>query len=259
MSVPRVALGIRAQLLLVLTVFLAIPWLGYEYVRELERFLRDAQERDAGRHRAGGGDGAARPAAAVRRAAPQSLIDERSRATARPGRRRAWRRALPRGRVARDRADHAGPVAHDRAHLGDRPRARRARARGLAEAPATPSDAPTRAARVSCERVMHPLYALVLEQPTEDFSDERPATIAPPRRDVDGALAGILDHRPRGRRPTPRVRSCRRRASDLGRRPGARRGDRRGDGQRACWPSATARSSACSTSCSRRCWSARWR
>src|ERR1700693_1894724 len=45
MTRPRIALGIRAQLLLVLTVFLAIPWLGYEYVRELERFLRDAQER----------------------------------------------------------------------------------------------------------------------------------------------------------------------------------------------------------------------
>ena len=45
MKPRRVALGIRAQLLLVLTVFLAIPWLGYEYVRELERFLRDAQER----------------------------------------------------------------------------------------------------------------------------------------------------------------------------------------------------------------------
>src|SRR5271165_5597591 len=45
MNRPRIALGIRAQLLLVLTVFLAIPWLGYEYVRELERFLRDAQER----------------------------------------------------------------------------------------------------------------------------------------------------------------------------------------------------------------------
>src|SRR5215510_5635670 len=41
----RFTLGIRAQLLLVLTVFLAIPWLGYEYVRELERFLRDAQEK----------------------------------------------------------------------------------------------------------------------------------------------------------------------------------------------------------------------
>ena len=44
-SRAAIALGIRAQLLLVLTVFLAIPWLGYEYVRELERFLRDAQER----------------------------------------------------------------------------------------------------------------------------------------------------------------------------------------------------------------------
>jgi len=41
----RLALGIRAQLLLVLTVFLVLPWLGYEYVRELERFLRQAQER----------------------------------------------------------------------------------------------------------------------------------------------------------------------------------------------------------------------
>ena len=41
----RLALGIRTQLLLVLSVFLALPFLGYEYVRELERFLRDAQER----------------------------------------------------------------------------------------------------------------------------------------------------------------------------------------------------------------------
>ncbi len=41
---PRIALGIRAQLLLVLTVFLALPWLGYEYVRALERVLRDAQQ-----------------------------------------------------------------------------------------------------------------------------------------------------------------------------------------------------------------------
>ena len=45
MKLPRIALSIRAQLLLVLTVFLALPWLGVEYVRELERVLRDAQER----------------------------------------------------------------------------------------------------------------------------------------------------------------------------------------------------------------------
>ena len=45
MKLPRIALSIRAQLLLVLTVFLALPWLGVSYVRELERLLRDAQER----------------------------------------------------------------------------------------------------------------------------------------------------------------------------------------------------------------------
>src|SRR5260221_4989371 len=45
MKLPRIALSIRAQLLLVLTVFLALPWLGVEYVRERDRVLRDAQDR----------------------------------------------------------------------------------------------------------------------------------------------------------------------------------------------------------------------
>ena len=48
MKGTRFALGIRAQLLLVLTVFLVIPFLGWSYVRELERVLRDAQERTLG-------------------------------------------------------------------------------------------------------------------------------------------------------------------------------------------------------------------
>src|SRR5882724_1921517 len=47
-SPMRIALSIRAQLLLVLTVFLALPWLGYQYVRELERFLREAQQQVLG-------------------------------------------------------------------------------------------------------------------------------------------------------------------------------------------------------------------
>ena len=40
----RFALGIRAQLLLVLSVFLVLPWLGYEYVRELERTVASERE-----------------------------------------------------------------------------------------------------------------------------------------------------------------------------------------------------------------------
>ena len=42
---PRLALGIRAQLLLVLTVFAVLPFLAVAYIRELEGVLRDAQER----------------------------------------------------------------------------------------------------------------------------------------------------------------------------------------------------------------------
>ena len=45
MARPPFRLGIRAKLLLVLTVFLAIPWLGYAYVQEVERVLREAQQR----------------------------------------------------------------------------------------------------------------------------------------------------------------------------------------------------------------------
>ncbi|MDR0247565.1 MAG: hypothetical protein LBI16_04130, partial [Burkholderiales bacterium] len=37
--------GIRLQLLLTLTVLLVLPWLGYEYLREVDRFLKSGQER----------------------------------------------------------------------------------------------------------------------------------------------------------------------------------------------------------------------
>src|SRR5579872_1189483 len=39
-----VPLGIRGKLLAVASVFLLVPWLGYEYINELERFLRQAQD-----------------------------------------------------------------------------------------------------------------------------------------------------------------------------------------------------------------------
>ena len=95
----RVALGIRAQLLLVLTVFLALPWLGYEYVRELERFLRDAQERALASTAQAVAIALQRPAAAVRRTAPtrsrrsRRSAPTRSRATACRRRRRRRSRA----------------------------------------------------------------------------------------------------------------------------------------------------------------------
>ena len=37
--------GLRAKVLLVALVLLAIPWVGYDYVKEMERLLRTGQER----------------------------------------------------------------------------------------------------------------------------------------------------------------------------------------------------------------------
>jgi dedicated sortase system histidine kinase len=42
---PRRRFGIRLQVLLVLMVLLALPWLGYKYLSETDRFLRNGQER----------------------------------------------------------------------------------------------------------------------------------------------------------------------------------------------------------------------
>lgn len=40
----RFRVGIRLKVLLVSSILITIPWLGYEYVREVERFLRHGQE-----------------------------------------------------------------------------------------------------------------------------------------------------------------------------------------------------------------------
>src|SRR5205085_3798094 len=47
---------------------------------------------------------------------------------------------------------------------------------------------------------LHPLYALLLRQPTEDFGEEQAGGVMLPAREVDGALSGILTVE---RRPTP--------------------------------------------------------
>jgi len=213
MSRIRVALGIRAQLLLVLTVFLAIPWLGYEYVRELERFLRDAQEKTlAGTAQAVATALHDRPRLFDAPAAPrESLAVERSQdptVTAAP--------SVP---IPRDTATAAGngggPAEISQIVQGlsrttarifviDRELNVLARA-GSLKRPALPDE---QAAESGVPRVwqwleretLHPLYALVLKQPSEDFGEEQAGRVALPAREVDGALSGILTV---DRRPTP--------------------------------------------------------
>ena len=184
---PRIALSIRAQLLLVLTVFLALPWLGYEYVRELERVLRDAQERtlagtaqavatalhdrprlfatppdpiasfarERAEERTGGGPSLP-PSASPEIA---QIVEGLSRTTA-----RIW--VIDRGGVVLARAGTLKPPAPQ----------------------APPESLWDRVVRASVGR----LYRLVLEQPPEDFADDAAKEGAPRGRDVEGALAGIL-------------------------------------------------------------------
>jgi dedicated sortase system histidine kinase len=42
------------------------------------------------------------------------------------------------------------------------------------------------------DQLLHPFYALVLNQPTEDFNEVQSGRILLPAREIDGALAGIL-------------------------------------------------------------------
>jgi len=173
--------GIRGKLLAVLTVFLAIPWLGYAYVQELERFLREAQERTlAGTAQAVATALHDRPALFARGGdappVPVPEIDE-------------ILQALSRTTARIFVVDSKGQVL--------------ARAGSLSRPPPAEAREPRGIARVGAwiERyTLHWLYALLLKQPTEDFSDDFLGRPLPFAKEVDGALAGILttDRRPSG-------------------------------------------------------------
>lgn len=183
-TAPKARLGIRAQLLLVLTVFLALPWLGVEYARELERLLRDAQERTL----AGTAQAVAialhdRPRlfdapvrlVAPKGGAPQDLVDA---AAARP--------VLSAGAAA------AAPELEQilqgltrttaRIRVVDRDLGVLAHAGSLRRTTDAPADART---------LLDPLYALFVARPTEDFVDDDGGGSVPARREILTALDGI--------------------------------------------------------------------
>ena len=193
MKFPRIALSIRAQLLLVLTVFLVLPWLGVSYVRELERVLRDAQQRALA--------GTAQAVATALHDRPRlfavapdpiaAFARERNDAETKEG------ASLPPS-ASPEIAQIIEGLSRTTARIWviDRGGTVLARAGTLKKPPA---DVPvtswwSRLRRATIGR----LYALVLEQPNEDFSDDAATSGAPRGRDAEGALAGIptTDRRP---------------------------------------------------------------
>ena len=179
MARPPFRLGIRAQLLLVLTVFLAIPWLGYAYVQEVERVLRDAQQRTlAGTAQAVATALHDRPALFARRSGSDGTgVGEAAGA--------AEIEAILQG-LSRTTA---------RIFVVDRQSNVIARVGTLQRPEAAETPPPQGAARVAAwleRHLVHPLYALLLAQPTEDFSDDFLGRPLPFAKEVDRALAGIL-------------------------------------------------------------------
>ena len=194
----RFALGIRAQLLLVLTVFLVIPFLGWSYVRELERVLRDAQERTLA------GTAQAVATALHDRArlfdltpvpleslATERGSDDGAAATA------TERRAVPHPGAVAEIAQILQGMSRTTARIWvvDRDLDVLARTGSLHPPPPPSEPAPDGVEGLwrRIERsVLHPFYALVLAQPTEDFAEDSAGSTLHEARDVSGALAGIL-------------------------------------------------------------------
>ena len=200
MKARRVALGIRAQLLLVLTVFLAIPWLGYEYVRELERFLRDAQERTlAGTAQAVATALHDRPRLFDANPVPgDTLATERPTASATPP---AVPLAVPPPPAVAQRSPEIEQIIQGLSRTTARiwvvnrdldVLARAGSLKGPRAHGSPPGDASLPRVWQWLDRLLRPLYALVLTQPTEDFKEEQGGRILLPAREIDGALAGIL-------------------------------------------------------------------
>ncbi len=199
----RFALGIRAQLLLVLTVFLVLPWLGYQYVQELERFLRDAHEKSL-----------ANTAEAV-----ATALHDRARLFEQPTvAPLGAARGTEDGSEAEPASRTGGPagtsaeiaqILHGlsrttaRIWVIDRNLNVLARAGSLRKRVVTPPSPPAGWPRLSAWIEAHtvaPLYRLALKQPTDDFAEEAAGRTLAQAREVDGALSGILTT---DRRPTP--------------------------------------------------------
>ncbi len=205
----RIAVGIRTKLLAASSVFLLIPWLGFEYVAELERFLRDQQMQKL----AGSAEAVA------------TALHERPRLFERPGADLAAVRdahdgasaglsGLPDAPSPPPRAARAGSSAEieqilagltrtsARIWVVDRSLRVLAVAGTLRRIPPDPDAAEAAfggLGRFVETRLLGPIYRLVLTQPREDFTDDLSEATVGRYREVQRALTGIPTNT---RRPT---------------------------------------------------------
>ncbi|MBK9608973.1 MAG: hypothetical protein IPO58_22010 [Betaproteobacteria bacterium] len=188
MSAP----GIRGKLLAVASVFLLVPWLGYEYIRELERFLRQAQDDSL---------------VATAQAVATALHDRPQLFGFAPDRSLGSLRDMLDTVAANDAASAAahseatGEIqqilrglerATSRIWVIDRAQQVRARTGSLrprADAEAGAAELLERPFAWLEAAVLSPLYRMILRQPRDDFVDDAPPSYG---RELDTALSGVL-------------------------------------------------------------------
>lgn len=195
MSAP----GIRGKLLAVASVFLLVPWLGYEYIRELERFLRQAQNDSL---------------VATAQAVATALHDRQQLFAAGPDKNLGSIRDMLDTVAANDPARavmHTEGTSEiqqilrglERAtsQIWVIDRAQQVRARTGSLRPQAVPDAGTaqpldRPLDWLESAILSPLYRLILRQPRDDFVDDAPPAYG---KELEAALSGVLAT---GTRPT---------------------------------------------------------
>jgi len=208
----RFAVGIRTKLLAASSVFLLIPWLGFEYVSELERFLRDQQLlKLAGTAEAVATALHERPRLFERPGPDLAAVRD---ASENPG--QATLPDLPYPPVQSARPGSSAEIEQILAGLTrttariwvvDRNVRVLAVAGTLRRIPPDPdeSDAPFGSVgRFVERRLLGPIYRVILTQPREDFADEVSEATVGRYREVQRALTGIPTTT---RRPTPDARA----------------------------------------------------
>jgi two-component system, OmpR family, sensor histidine kinase ChvG len=209
----RFAVGIRTKLLAASSVFLLIPWLGFEYVSELERFLRDQQlQKLAGTAEAVATALHERPRLFERPGADLAALQDReitdAGAAALPNATRRLGHPARPGSSAEIEQILAGLTRTTaRIWVVDRNLRVLAVAGTLRRIPPDPDVTDSSLGGVGTfveRRLLGPIYRMVLTQPREDFADDLSEATVGRYREVQRALTGIPTNT---RRPTPDARA----------------------------------------------------
>jgi dedicated sortase system histidine kinase len=186
--------GLRSKVLVVALVLLAIPWVGYDYVREMERLLRRGQEQAViATARAVATALHDRPRLLELRAQPAGADNPES--TEAGGAQRIGTRTRANAEDIQLIIKGLGRT-ESRIWVVDRAFNLLAIAGSLKHDPAAkPDDDGSSSVLTAVSRVLRPLTRRILQTPSEDFDDALPEAAIAGGREVASALGGVPDWR----------------------------------------------------------------